>query len=188
MNELVLAVVATAGALGGASLAGWFTLRAGAVERRAREAGELAAVVSAVNHALDRLELELRQLPPDVASRSKDLTDRALERTPLLAWAIAQASRHTVGRPAMLALDGYSAAASRLLLAGPEPVLHALAPINDLLADVEHRDGEWWVAWRGARGELIRVARVQTVVNDKGTPITKRRPGSRSITRSARNS
>jgi hypothetical protein len=104
------------------------------------------------------MDQEIGQLPPS-PSRGVQLTDRVLTRTPSLEWMIGQASRHTVGRPALRAFDAYSAAANRLLLVAPNPVLDALEDLSALLARLAHHDEAWRAEWHQTRKRFVVVAR-----------------------------
>ena len=158
VSEVAIAGVAAAAASLSSVLTGWLTLRAAAVERRDRSRAELATAMASFGYAADRLRTEIEQLPPP-PSRSGRATATAVERLPTLDWSLGQISRHKLGRPAMRALDAYGAAANRLLLVAPQPVLEAMERLSDLLAKVQSRDEAWSETWRDARNEFAVAAR-----------------------------
>jgi hypothetical protein len=158
VSELASTAVTAGAVLVASGLAGGLTLWAGRVEREDRSRGELATALSSFGHALDRMELEIGQLPP-VTREGMRVSERVLARFSTLEWVIGQASRHSVGRPALRALDGYSIAANRLLLVAPNPVLEVLEELSALLARISRRDEAWQVEWRQARENFVVVAR-----------------------------
>lgn len=155
---LIAAGSALLGSLGGTAITAWFSLRVNNRQLAAGAQAELLACLSAYGYALDRLELEMQQLPPG-QGRLVRATQRALLRVPQLDWSIGQVGRHTLARPAMRAIDTYSAAANRLLLVAPEELLPSIERLNDLLTDVASRDADWKQRWRAARSEHALAAR-----------------------------
>jgi hypothetical protein len=157
VSDVAIAAIASGAALVSSGLTGFLTLRGAAAERKDRSRGELAPVMAAYGYAIDRLEIEISQLPPSPSRTGA--TAAAVERLPTLDWSLGQLSRYTLGRPAMRALDGYAAAANRLLLVAPVGVLTAMEPFNALLATFAERDDEWTARWREARHAFALAAR-----------------------------
>jgi hypothetical protein len=162
VSDLASTAVTAGAVLLASGLTGGLTLWAGRAERKDRSRGELATALSSFGHALDRMELEIGQLPP-AASEGARVLEWVLARFSTLEWMIGQASRHSVGRPALRALDGYLIAANRLLLVAPNPVLEVLEDLSALLARISQRDETWQVEWRRARERFVVVARAAVV-------------------------
>jgi hypothetical protein len=141
------------------ALTAWISFRVAVSAREDSARGELAAALAAYGHALDRLEIEIAQLPP-AAGRVTEVTQTAVERwLPWFDWLLARIARFAVGREAYRALEAHSAAANRVVLVAPPPVLERVERISELLAQVERRDDRWKSEWRDARGALLAAAR-----------------------------
>jgi hypothetical protein len=155
MAEPWIAVLIAAGAaLLASALTGYIAHRLARAERAERGRGELAAALMAFGYAVDRMGLEVGQLPP-APSRLNRRLNAGLTRVRMLDWLVGQASRHSLGRPAMRALDGLMATHNRLMLVAPVPVLEAAERIHELLGRVEDRDEEWKTRWQLAREQLL---------------------------------
>lgn len=156
--DLATAAIAAGAALLSSGLTGVLALRIAGVERDDRSKAELAAAMAAYGYAVDRLGLEIGQLPP-TPSRAGRATAAVVGRLPTLDWSLGQLSRHTLGRPGMRALDAYTAAMNRLMLIAPKPVLTAVERVNGLLAMFENRSPNWSTEWQEARNDFAIAAR-----------------------------
>lgn len=158
MPDVATAAIAASAALLSSGLTGVLALRIARVEREDRSKAELAAAMAAYGYAVDRLGLEISQLPL-TPSRTGRAVAAAVERLPTLDWSLGQLSRHTLGRPGMRALDAYAAAMNRLILIAPKPVLAAAERVNALLATFEERSLNWATEWQEARDGFVLAAR-----------------------------
>jgi hypothetical protein len=152
MSDSLTAAIAAGAALAGSGLTGMLTLH---LARR----GELTAALAAYGYATDRLGLEIGQLPP-TPGRAASALVAATARAPHFDWSVGQLSRHTLGRPAMRALDTYNAALNRLILVAPKSVLEPAIALNELLNSVTERDDQWSKEWSAAREALARASRL----------------------------
>ena len=169
MSEVwIPAAVAAAAALLSSALTGYIGYRLARAERLGRGDDELRSALAAFGYAVDRLQIELDQLPPAPGRSNRWVLSR-IERARELDWLLGQVSRHTLGRPALRAVDGLMAASNRLVLVAPEEILHVVEAIHVLVGQVNDRDEAWRQRWIAARGELLRLARLHT-----GAPLPAR--------------
>jgi hypothetical protein len=159
MSDWINAAIAAGAALGASGLTGLITLRAARRVADAQRGSDLLAALQAYGYAADRLYLEISQLPP-APGRLAVAVQAGAARLGALDWSAGQIARHTLGRPAMRALDTYMAAFNRLVLVAPEPILTGVQPLNDLIARLDKRDEKWSTEWSDARGDLTKTARL----------------------------
>jgi hypothetical protein len=158
MDPSVTATISAASGFVGAAIGGGATFLAALGERRAARQDELQTALLGFLYALDALHLEIGQLPR--RSGAVRTIDQALANVaPSVDYLLGQLSRHTLGRPAMRALDRFVLAQNRLLLVAPPPLMHELQTINELLSRTVHRDNDWNLEWGRARERLQVAAR-----------------------------
>ena len=160
MDDAAIALIGAAAGLIGATFGSVVALRIARVESRERSSGELAAAVAAFGYAVDRLMLEIGQLPPPPGRAATALSTR-VARMPHTNWFTGQLARWSLGLPAMRALDGLMAAASRLSLVAPEALLPDVGLIPDLLGRLAQRDQEAVCELAGARARLLAASRAE---------------------------
>lgn len=161
MDNWVVALIATAGALGGSALTGVITYRLARLERNALDKGELRAALTAYGAALDRLTLRVEQLP-QAHGVKENWMNGLVAKWPILDWLIGRMSTATVGRGIMRAVDEVIAATNRLLLIAPEPVLEAMGAVSDLIGSFDPGATKWRDEWRAARAAFAGASRRAT--------------------------
>lgn len=139
MDDASIALIAAAASLIGATVGSFVALRIAHVQSRAERSSELVTAVAAFGYAVDRLMLEIGQLPPRPGRASAALS-RTVARMPHTDWFTGQLARWSLGRPAMRALDALMASANRLSLVAPEPLLADVGRIPELLGRLAQRD------------------------------------------------
>jgi hypothetical protein len=165
---LATVVLAAVTGLAASALTNAASARQARAERDDRGRIELRVALTAYGYALDRLDIEIVQLPPK-PGRMARFTSRQAARLPILDWLVGRLAMHSLGRPMMRALDEFAAAANRLTLVAPESMLQPMEKIGWLLSRIGQRDERWRANWRAARAELFAVARAQLVCGSKLT-------------------
>jgi uncharacterized membrane protein len=136
MHDASIALIAAAASLIGATVGSLVALRIARAQGRERKSSELAAAVAVFGYTVDRLLLEIGQLPPSPGRAATALTT-AVARMPHTDWLTGQLARWSLGRPAMRALDGLMAVALARqvspMLASREPH-HSLGPLRNASA------------------------------------------------------
>lgn len=124
------------------------------------EDAELRAALETYGLALDRLDIEIAQMPPQPGRTARWLS-RLWKRLPAIDWLLGQFAMVWLGRPIMDALDGFAAAANGLLLIAPPSLLDPLEEMGVLLGRFAGRDASWNADWRRARARLLAAARCE---------------------------
>jgi hypothetical protein len=176
VSDWVNGAIAAGAALVSSGLTGAIALRASGQQVDAKRSADLAAALQAYGYSIDTLTLELGQLPPDPGHAGK-ATQAAAARLPTLSWSLGQISRHSIGRPAMRALDVHAAAFNRLVLIAPSEVLNVIQDFSDLLSRFAQRNEGWDRSWRETRASLVEVSR--EAVERANTPPRRRAPSAR---------
>jgi len=158
MDDTTLALIAAGAGLVGATVGSLVALRIAQLQSRERRASELSAAVASFGHAVDRLMLEIGQLPPS-SGRTGVTLRSAVERRPYANWIVGQLTRWSLGLPAMRALDGLMAATNRLSLVAPEPMVRDVGRIPALLGRLAQRDQRAVAELDSARARLLAAAR-----------------------------
>jgi len=159
MNDVVASAgVAAAAALGGSGLTALISFRLAAQARRDRRQDDLASALAAFGYAIDRLRIELGELPPPPGITSRRM-NRALSRLPTADWWLRQATRHTLARPGRRAYDGVIATTNRLLLVATEEIVGTVHDVHALLEDPKPHEEEWRADWTRVRAEVVRASR-----------------------------
>ena len=166
MNDAAIAIIGAAAGLVGATIGSFVALRIARIESRERSSGELATAIAAFGYAVDRLTLEIGQLPPPPGRAATALTT-AVTRMPHADWFTGQLARWSLGLPAMRALDRLMAATNRLSLLAPEALLPDVGRISELLGRLAHRDQEAVAELADARARLLTAARADLGLNSR---------------------
>jgi hypothetical protein len=158
MQSWLVALTAAGGAILGSALTGLISYRLAQLDRKADAKSELRASLVAYGAALDRLTLQIEQLPQSQGI-DENWTTRAVEQLPTLNWLIGRLSTATVGRSAMRALDEVIAATNRLILIAPESILDAMQRPSELIGQFEPAASSWKKEWREARASFAAASR-----------------------------
>jgi hypothetical protein len=139
-------------------------------ERNERRRSELLAAVIAYWHELERLEDELRPLPPvperpptGRRSRKFDHLARALaenQGVQALRWIWGMLLRRHFAREALDALDSFKRASRPLLFVGA-PAIEALVVEAVELVAASPKDRGWWQRWDEMKKRLLMTARLE---------------------------
>jgi len=154
----LVALIAAGGAILGSALTGAVAFFLARLEHDAAAEGELRTALSAYGAALDRLTIQIEQLP-EAHGIEEDWTTRLLGKLRTLDYLMGRLSTATIGRAAMRAVDEVIAATNRLLLVAPESVLDAMQEVSELIGRFEPGSESWRDDWRSARGGVSRAAR-----------------------------
>lgn len=158
MDSWLIALIAAAGAVGGAAVSGVLAYRVARLDREARDNDELRAALGAYGAALDRLSLRIDQLPQSHGVKA-GWTNKAVARWPALDWMIGRMSLVTVGRGAMISIDEVIAATNRLSLVAPGSVLEGMESLSQLIGNFDPTAATWRDEWREARAAFAEAAR-----------------------------
>lgn len=153
------AAIAAAAALLSSGLTGTISLRLAARAERHRDRGDLAASLAAFGFAVDKLALELDNLPRPAGAATQQV-NWLVRRLPTLDWWLGQVTRYTLASPGLRAYEGLMAATNRLLLVAPEAIVMCVRRIHALLEDPRPHEDEWKDDWARARADLLRESRL----------------------------
>ncbi len=177
MSEVAVVAITAAAGIGSAIVAAVAATSVARRQIKAQRVDDLTAALQGYGYAVDRLDSEIRQMPPsDVPGAKTSL--KLVSLLPQLDYLIGQVQRHTIGAPAMAAMDSYMAAFNRLLLIAPRHVLDVADRLQTLVFTLDGRDAEWDREWLAARGELVRVSREVVAERDGWFRRLRRRLGS----------
>lgn len=166
MESWLIALIAAGGAVAGAAVSALAVYRVARLEAEARDKDELRAALAGYGAALDRLNLKVEQLPQAHGIDENWMT-RLVALWPTLDWLMGRVSVATLGRGGMIALDEMIAAANRLLLVAPGPVLDDMERLSDLISRLDPRASTWRDEWKEARSKFAGTART-TVIKKQG--------------------
>lgn len=175
MSDWPSIAITAAATLLSALLASGISLLVVRKQIRAQEMADLAAAAQAHGYAADRLASEIALLRRRLWGASNKHPRRRIAHRPHLDWWIGLIARHSLGRPALRALDAYSAATNRLMLIAPKDMLTHLEHLNELLTELDRRQTEWhegwtetwWADWNATRGALLASARRSIVKRER---------------------
>ncbi|MBS1860985.1 MAG: hypothetical protein JSS68_04665 [Actinobacteria bacterium] len=158
MDSWLVALIAAGGAVAGSGLTGWITYRLSRLEREYAAKAELRTALAAYGAALDRLTMQIEQLP-QAHGIEEDWTTELVGKVRTLDWLMGRLSTATIGRGAMRAIDEVIAATNRLILVAPESVLEAMQRISELIGGFAPESAGWKDEWREARAGFSRASR-----------------------------
>jgi hypothetical protein len=150
MASWLVAAIAAGGAILGSALTGLIAYRLAELDRKADATGELRTSLAAYGAALDRLTLQIEQLPQSQGIDENWITS-LVEKLPTLNWLIGRLSMATVGRGAMGAVDEVIATTNRLVLVAPETILEAMQRGSELIGQFDPSAARWRDEWQEAR-------------------------------------
>jgi hypothetical protein len=142
----------------GSGLTGLIAYRLAELDRKVAERRELRSCLAAYGAALDRLTIQIEQLPQSHGI-DENWSTRAIELLPTLNWVLGRLSTATVSRGGMRALDEFLATTNPLTLIAPDSVLEAMERISELIGRFDPGASGWRREWREARVGFSAAAR-----------------------------
>jgi hypothetical protein len=164
MENWLVALIAAAGAVGGSAVTGVVGYRIAHLERGLRDREELRTALAVYGAALDRLTLQIDQLP-QVHGIEEGWTTRLIARWQTLDWLMGRLSVATVGRSAMRAVDEVISATNRLMLVAPGPVMETMQITSELISRFDPSGVNWREEWQGARAAFASASRAAAQVS-----------------------
>jgi hypothetical protein len=158
MDSWLTALIAVGGALAGSALTGYIAFKIARDDQDAREKVELREALVVYGAILDRLSLQIAQLPR-AAGVKEGWMNRLIARWPELDWVMGRLSTATLGRGVMRTIDELLTATNRLILIAPHSVLAASEEINRLLENLRPGSAEWKREWQEGREGLVKASR-----------------------------
>lgn len=139
-------------------MTGVIAYRLARLEREARDKDELRTALVAYGAALDRLTVQVDQLPQSHGIE-EDWMTRLVARWRTLDWLMGRISVATVGRGAMRAIDEVISATNRLMLVAPEPVIETMQILSELIGRFDPGEAQWREDWKAARTAFAKAAK-----------------------------
>ncbi|HEU5105622.1 MAG TPA: hypothetical protein VFU11_07245 [Solirubrobacterales bacterium] len=158
MEQILAGVVTGLAVLAGALVTSRISARASRVEREERARSELVGALAAFGTAIDRLDVQIAQLPPPPGRVARSMRG-ATEHLRTLDWLMGRISTATLGRGAMKAVDELIYVSNRLMLLAPATLMPEIQAMNGLIERVELRDEQWRAEWRSSRESLAAASR-----------------------------
>lgn len=158
MDAIVSAALAALAALAGVALADRLNARRARVAAAEARDARLQSALTRFGYALDRLHLEVMQLPRQT-TRWDRVTSVPLERLPTANWVVGLLSRRLLGQETWRALDLYLQSTTEVMVLAPADMTDTLARAHELLESLARRDDAWHASWLAVRSDLLRHTR-----------------------------